>query len=135
MRTVRETRRVGAPPSAVLDFLDPATVVDMEGTFAAIDTAETDGESRVTARGGGMEVVFAFIETAEGYEYDQLGGAGPFETMQSTLTVTPEDEGSRVTVESEVSLGLPVAAISDRVAAWKRRGEIKRLLRAIEESV
>jgi hypothetical protein len=33
-----------------------------------------------------------------------------------------------VTARSAVSLGLPVPALTDRVAAWKRRGELERLL-------
>lgn len=135
MRTVAVSRRVSAPPTAVLHHLDPMTIVDAEGTFRALDLVETDEGTQVVARGGGMEVAFTFVELENGYEYEQTGEAGPFETMRTTLTVDPEDEGSRVRMESTVSLGLPVASVSDRVAAWKRKGELKRALRTIDESV
>lgn len=135
MRTVTVTGRVGSPPDAVLDYLDPMTIVDVEGTFTALDVSETDGRSEVVARGGGMEVVLEFVATDTGYEYEQRGDNGPFETMRTTLAVTPDDEGSAITMESTVSLGLPLAGISDRIAAWKRRGELKRAIRAIDEGV
>ncbi|UWG46475.1 START superfamily protein [Halanaeroarchaeum sp. HSR-CO] len=135
MRTVSATRRVGDPPASVLDTLDPMTIIDAEGTFSALDIEETGDETRVFARGGGMEVVFTFNKTDDGYEYEQLGDAGPFETMETTLVVTPADEGSLLTMDSTVSLGLPFASVTDRIAAWKRRGELKRALRAIDEEV
>jgi hypothetical protein len=51
--------------------------------------------------------------------------------MTTDLTVAAEDEGSRVTARSAVSLGLPVPALTDRIATWKRQGELKRLLDAL----
>lgn len=135
MRTVSVSRRVSAPPAAVRQHLDPMTIVDAEGTFTAVDRVESDGEVRVVARGGGMEVVFAFHETDAGYEYEQLGEAGPFEHMETTLAIAAEDEGARLTLESTVSLGLPLPAVSDRVAAWKRTGELERALSAIEDAL
>lgn len=135
MRTVTVTGRVGSPPDAVLDYLDPMTAVDVEGTFTALDVSEADGRSEVVARGGGMEVVLEFTATETGYEYEQRGANGPFETLRTTMTVTPDDEGSSITMESTVSLGLPLAVVSDRIAAWKRRGELKRAIRAIDEAV
>lgn len=135
MRTVTVTGRVGGPPAAVLDALDPMTIVDAEGTFSALDRRETDGRTQVVARGGGMEVVFEFTETDAGYEYEQLGGDGPFETMRTTLSVTPEDEGSLLRMESTVSLGLPFSGLTDRIAAWKRRGELQRAIDAIDDAI
>ena len=135
MRTVTVTRRVGAPPAAVLDALDPMAIIDAEGTFSALDREDADGATRVVARGGGMEVVFEFTETEDGYAYEQLGEAGPFETMRTSLSVTAADEGSSLTLESTVSLGLPLPGVSDRIAAWKRRGELKRALETIDEMV
>ena len=51
--------------------------------------------------------------------------------METTLTCEPENEGTRVTATSSVSLGVPPAVITDRIAAWKRRGELRRLLDAL----
>lgn len=135
MRTVTATRRVGAPPASVLDVLDPMTLIDAEGTFSALDVDEVGEETRVFARGGGMEVVFSFTRTEDGYEYTQLDEAGPFDVMETTLSVTAEDEGALLTMESTVSLGLPFATLTDRLAAWKRRGELRRALRTIDERV
>lgn len=132
MRTVSVNRQVGAPPEAVFDALDPMAIIDAEGTFTALDREAADDATHVVARGGGMEVVFEFTATENGYEYEQRGEAGPFETMETTITVEPENEGSLVTMVSTVSLGLPLESISDRIAAWKRRGELKRALEAID---
>ncbi|MFB6108620.1 MAG: SRPBCC family protein, partial [Haloplanus sp.] len=60
--------------------------------------------------------------------YTQEGAAGPFDAMETRLVVAAADEGARVTARSSVSLGLPLAPVTDRVAAWKRRGELRRLL-------
>lgn len=135
MRTVTVEGHVGAPPNAVLDALDPATIVDAEGTFSPVETREKETGIDVIARGGGMEVAFTFLETEDGYEYEQHGGAGPFETMRTTLSIAPEDAGSTIILESTVALGLPLSAITDRIAAWKRRGELRRALAAIDEAV
>lgn len=133
MRTVSVSRRVGAPPEAVFDALDPMAIIDAEGTFTAMDREDAEDTTHVVARGGGMEVVFAFTATETGYEYEQRGEAGPFETMETAITVEAVDEGSLVTMESTVSLGLPLESISDRIAAWKRRGELERALEAIDD--
>lgn len=133
MRTVSVSRRVGAPPEAVFDALDPMAIIDAEGTFTALDREAAEDATHVVARGGGMEVVFAFTPTEAGYEYEQRGEAGPFDTMETIITVEPEDEGARVRMESTVSLGLPFESISDRIAAWKRRGELERALDAIDD--
>jgi len=47
--------------------------------------------------------------------------------METWLTVAPEDEGSRVSMRSAVSLGVPLP-FADRIAAWKRAGELERAL-------
>ncbi|WP_424001827.1 SRPBCC family protein [Haloarcula salina] len=130
MRTVEESTFVLASAVRVETFLTPETVVEAEGTFAVVDVA--GDPPVVTARASGMTATFAFEERSDGYEYTQQGSAGPFEAMETTLTWTGGDDGTTVTARSSVSLGLPLAALTDRVAAWKRRGELKRLLGRIE---
>jgi hypothetical protein len=78
---------------------------------------------------------FEFEPREDGYQYRQVGANGPFEAMETTLTYAASDHGSEVTVRSAVSLGLPLAAVTDRVAAWKRRGELKRLLAGLAAAV
>lgn len=128
MREVVRTRFVAATPAELDRALTPATVIDQEGTFDVVSTEETDDGQRVVARGGGVEVVFAFTPRENGVHYRQVGEQGPFEAMETTLTYEPRDHGSEVTARSTVSLGLPLAGVTDRVAAWKRGGELDRLL-------
>lgn len=135
MREVERTAFVDATPAELERALSPTTVLDAEGTFAVVETAEADGETHVTARGGGMEVVFVFEARDDGLSYRQVGDNGPFEAMETTLTYAPRDHGSEVTVRSAVSLGLPLSPVTDRVAAWKRGGELERLLDGLAEAI
>ena len=77
-----------------------------------------------------MRLQVRFTELADGYRYEQLGGEGPFEEMTTRLTVEPQDDGSVVTARSVVELGTRVP-FADRIAAWKRGGELDRLLASI----
>jgi carbon monoxide dehydrogenase subunit G len=135
MREVTVSRFVGATRPAVERALDPATILEAEGTFSVVDTEATDDGTVVTARTTGMEAVFVFSEREDGYQYHQRGESGPFSTMETTLTLASEDEGTRVTMTSDVSLGLPLTALTDRVAGWKRRGELERALDTLTEDV
>jgi len=129
MREVEASRIVGVTPIEVRRHLSPATLIDYEGTFGVVDVSEGDGTT-VTARGGGMEVVFEFVPREDGYEYAQRGAEGPFESMSTRVTIERADGGdrgsTRVTMRSSVSLGLPLRSVTDRLAGWKRRGELER---------
>lgn len=135
MRTVEVTRRIGAPPKAVRRHVDPARLIELEGTFTVVDVTEDEDVTTITARGGGMEVEFRFEETEDGYRWEQAGEAGPFEAMEAEFSIRAKDEGSVVRLVSSVSLGLPVDAISDRIAGWKRRGELERALKQLDREV
>jgi hypothetical protein len=128
MREVERTGFVDATPDELDRTLSPSTVLDAEGTFTVVETADTDEGQRVTARGGGVEAVFVFETLSDGLHYRQVGESGPFEAMATTLTYEARDHGSDVTARSSVSLGLPLAPVTDRIAAWKRGGELERLL-------
>lgn len=136
MRTVEASRFLQAYPREVDRLLTPETVLDYEGTFTVIDVDETDGTTVVDAQAGGrlMEARFVFEDREDGLVYRQDGGAGPFEAMETEVTVAAENEGARVTMRSSVSLALPLP-FADRVAAWKRRGELKRALRRLAADV
>lgn len=131
MRTVEVSRRIAATPTEIRHQIDPARLVELEGTFTVVDITDGDDVTTVTGRGGGMSVEFRFEETEEGYRYEQAGEAGPFETMETEVALEPKDEGSIARMISTVSLGLPLSTISDRIAAWKRRGELKRALKQL----
>jgi hypothetical protein len=128
MHEVEISRFVAATRPELDRHLSPATVIEYEGTFTVVDVTDIEDGTAVTGRGGGMDVVFEFEPREEGYAYAQQGEKGPFETMRTTLSLTRENEGTVVTARSQVSLGLPAKAVTDRVAAWKRRGELERAL-------
>ena len=134
MRTVEVTRRVAALPDAVRDRLTPARLVEYEGSFVVVDEAETDDGHEVTARGSGAVVTFAFEDREDGYAWRAVGDVGPFETLETELTLRPSGTGTAVAARSSVSLRLPLPFV-DRFAAAKRRAELERALEALAEDV
>jgi len=132
MAEVSASRRLAASKPVVANHLDPRTLLELEGTFDVDEVAETEEGWRVAASATGLRAEFsvrAFADgDVEGYEYEQVGDTGPFDSMWTRLELGPEADGTTVTVDSTVDLGLPLAAVTDRVAAWKRRGELDRLL-------
>mgnify|MGYP000268302984 CR=1 FL=1 len=128
MREVEVDRFVAATAPEVERALTPDRVVEYEGSFRVLDVEERDGGTVVTAGARGLTLSLRFEPTEDGIRYEQLGEAGPFDEMWTSLSWTRENEGVRVTAHSGVSLGLPLATLTDRVAAWKRRGELKRAL-------
>lgn len=122
MREVEVSRFVQAGPAVVADVLEPATLLEAEGSFTVRDVE--DGGDRITVGGYGLELVFEFAGRADGVEYRQV--EGPLETLRTAVTYEPENEGTRLTARSEVAVGGP--GIVDRAAAWKRRGELRRAL-------
>ncbi|WP_132059252.1 SRPBCC family protein [Halorussus amylolyticus] len=135
MREVEVTRFVSAPPAVVERALTPASVVEYEGSFEVRDVEETEVGHTVTAGARGLTIRLDFEEREDGLFYRQRGESGPFDAMETEITVAPRDEGCRVTGRSSVSLGLPISGLTDRVAAWKRRGELRRALDALAEDV
>jgi len=128
MREVTAERFVAATGSELDRALSPRAVLEYEGTFAVENIEETEEGWTVTASAPGMTVTFDFARREQGIHYEQRGEAGPFDDMATTVTYEREREGSTVTARSSVSLGLPLSAVTDRVAAWKRRGELQRAL-------
>lgn len=135
MHDVELSRFVAAPPPVVERALDPAAVVEYEGSFVVRDVAESEDGWLVTAGATGLELTLWFEHHEDGVYYEQRGDDGPLDAMETRLRLASEDEGTRVTAESSVSLGLPLPAVTDRVAAWKRRGELRRALGRLAEDV
>jgi len=135
MREVAVDRFVAATPAEVERALSPADLVEYEGSFRVLEIEERDGETVVTAGASGVGVTLRFENREGGLRYEQVGDAGPFDAMWTDVAWEPENEGSRVRAASGVSLGLPLGRVTDRVAAWKRRGELKRALRRSREDV
>lgn len=132
MREVEASRFVRATPAEVRRTLTPAALVEYEGSFSVADVDErADGTTVVTAGSHGLGLALRFEDHTDGLSYTQEGDAGPFDEMETRVTVAAEDDGSRVTMWSAVSLGLPLSGVTDRLAAWKRKGELKRALDAL----
>ena len=127
MREVERTRFVRMRPRELDALLDPARIVEYEGSFSVDSATETDAGTLLTVSGPGLAFELRFEPVESGVYYTQAGESGPFEEMETWLTVAPEDEGSRVSMRSAVSLGVPVP-FADRIAAWKRGGELERAL-------
>lgn len=131
MREIEVSRFVLARPPAVHRVLSPERVVAAEGTFTVTAVEETDTGTLVTATGPGMSVPLRFESREDGLWYTAEGEVGPFDHLETRVRVTPEENGSRLTMQSTVSLNLPLP-FADRVAGWKRRRELQR---AIDELV
>lgn len=133
MKTVEASRVVDAPPGRVRHHLGPAELVENEGTFRVLDVTGGDGEWTVTASAAGaVTATFDVRKTASGYSYEQVGTEGPFDAMRTEVILEEAGEGrTEVTMRSSVSMGLPLASLTDRIAAWKRRSELERALDAL----
>ncbi|MEF8843084.1 MAG: SRPBCC family protein [Haloarculaceae archaeon] len=130
MREVEVFRFVQAPPAAVDPLLSPIGLMDAEGSFEVRDVTDTDEGTEVTVGAYGLELTFRFTEREDGLDYEQV--SGPLRTLETTVTYAPENEGTRLTARSRVAVGGP--RVLDRLAAWKRRGELRRALRAVADA-
>jgi len=127
MREVSVSRFVRATTEELQRELTPARIVQYEGSFDAT-SVEPDGDGTiVTAEKRGLSFQLRFEPQDDGFYYTQVGEMGPFEEMETWLTMKRKDDGSVVTVRSAVDLGIPLPG-TGRFAAWKRKGELKRLL-------
>jgi hypothetical protein len=127
VREVEVSRFVDAPPAVVERALSPVALLEAEGSFDVRGVEDTDTGTRVRVGGYGLELVFAFTDRPDAVEYALV--AGPLERLETTVAWLPENEGTRLTARSAVAVGGP--AVLDRLAAWKRRGELRRALAAI----
>lgn len=127
---VEVSRFVRAPPAVVQRVLSPVALVEAEGSFDVRGVEGGEGETLVRAGGYGLELLLTFEEREDGIAYRLR--EGPLDRLETVVTVTPEDEGSRVVARSTVVTGGP--AVFDRLAGWKRRGELERALDAVEDA-
>lgn len=132
MREVTASRVVDGSADELSAWLDPATIVDAEGSFTVETVDERDGETIVVASGPGLRMPFRFEDRDGTIYYTQESDRGPFAHLETWLEYDPVDaERTRVSVRSAVELAAPIP-FGDRIAAWKRRGELDRLLESIE---
>jgi hypothetical protein len=134
MREVEVSEFVLARPPAVHRALSPEAVVAAEGTFDVAGSREDEDGTAIVASAPGVTVLLRFQQRENGLAYTAEGEVGPFDHLETEVEVEPERNGSRVTMRSTVSLNLPLP-FADRIAAWKRRGELRRALDELVESV
>ena len=134
MREVEVSEFVLARPPAVHRALSPAAMVAAEGTFDVAESRDDDDGTAIVASAPGVTVLLRFQQRENGLAYTAEGAVGPFDHLETEVTVDPEKNGSRITMRSAVSLNLPLP-FADRIAAWKRRGELQRALNGLVADV
>lgn len=134
MREVTVEKFIGEPPPSIKRHLTPERVIEYEGSFEVERVETVEEATLVTATGPGLSMTLRF-ETRDGrMYYTQEGETGPFAAMETWIDVEPEHEGSRVWFTSGVELAAPLP-FGDRIAAWKRKGELKRALSSLAEDL
>ncbi|APW97821.1 polyketide cyclase [Halobiforma lacisalsi AJ5] len=151
MREVSVARTIDATERELRAWLEPARIVEAEGSFdvAAVEPADerdVDGDVNVTgeadtdstivvASGPGMQLPLRFEDRGGTIYYTQEGERGPFDHMETWIELEPTTDGRRteLRIRSSVSLAAPLP-FGDRIAAWKRKGELNRALEAAEEA-
>lgn len=134
MREVERERNVPGTPAELDRLVSPVDLVEWEESFDVLDVTEDDGEMVVTVGGTGVRLSLRFESREDGYYYEQLEDRGPFDHMETWVSVEPEDEGALVRARSAVELG-PWLPFADRVVAWKCGGELDRLLDNLDAAV
>ncbi|ELY93414.1 hypothetical protein C483_05593 [Natrialba hulunbeirensis JCM 10989] len=147
MREVTVSRTIDVSPATLQTHLDPATIVEAEGSFTVvdIDEGETAGTTTVIASGPGMQLPLEFEEREGTIYYTQAGERGPFSHMETWLEFEPaagqgksqnqqQHSHTHLTLRSAVSLAAPLP-FGDRIAAWKRKGELQRALETFAEEL
>jgi hypothetical protein len=131
MREISVSRRIDATPVEISSRFDPPAIVEAEGSFTVETVYENDDATVVVASGPGMRLPLRFEYRDDTLYYTQEGEQGPFERMETWLEFESLDSATEVTFRSSVSLAAPLP-FGDRIAAWKRKGELERALDAIE---
>jgi len=136
MRTVEVSQEFETKPSAVGRALDPTSVVEYEGSFNVLDVEDRGEDYLIVAGGSGLQMTLRFEEHEQSvfYELEEAEGQ-PLATMETTISYRGTDDGTAVTAVSEVSMGLRPAAVTDRLAAWKRKSELQRALDALADEI
>lgn len=136
MREVTASRVVDAAPEELWARLDPPAIVEAEGSFTVESVHERDDATVVVASGPGLQVPLRFEDRENGLYYTQEGDRGPFSHLETWLELEPVAAGSgtRVLMRSSVSLAISLP-FTDRIAAWKRSGELERALDEIAAEV
>lgn len=132
MREVTVSRVVDATPDELSAWADPPTIVEAEGSFTVDGVDERGDAVIVVASGPGMRLTLRFEDRDGAIYYTQEGDQGPFSHTETWIDLESAADGTRVTIRSSVSLAAPLP-FGDRIAAWKRKSEVNRLLEALAD--
>lgn len=136
MRTVTVRRFISEKPRVIDQLLDPPTIIEFEGSFEVFDIRQTNDEWWLEVGSTGLRMTLRFESLSHGYYYSQESGENqPLELMETELTYRPLNEGTEIVASSSVSMGMHPKIITDRIAAWKRKGELRRALVEIDHKV
>lgn len=142
MRTVEVSRRLPVAESAIEASLTPETVADCDAALQPVGVEpREDGTTVVSAITRGVQARFVFEPHPDGLRYLQEGDRGPFAVLETEWTHQPDGDGShddnqgRVVARSTIARGFPLATLTDRVAAWRRRRELERSLDGFVEQL
>ncbi|WP_323676012.1 SRPBCC family protein [Halorubellus sp. PRR65] len=108
MEAISMSRAYAAGPDAIEDAM-----ADLEAFMlaAGFDAVDVDGRTMHIENGVGIATIELTLELVDVDEYalayEQRDGI--FETMRTTYTVAPTDDGSEVTVRTEFALDIALA--------------------------
>ncbi|WP_204357320.1 SRPBCC family protein [Halogeometricum borinquense] len=85
--------------------LTPELMVSYEGSFVVQEVYDEGDETVVIVGAHGVRFTLQFETCEDGIRYKQAGEAGPFEAMETTVSVESADGGVTVSAQSAVSLG------------------------------
>jgi hypothetical protein len=133
MREVTVSRRIDATAVELSSRFDPPAIVEAEGSFTVDHIHDEDDATIVVASGPGMRLPLRFEYREDALYYTQEGEQGPFDHMETWLEFDEREDGTEVAFRSSVSLAAPLP-FGDRIAAWKRKGELERALEAMADA-
>lgn len=125
------SRSVDAPRAAIEAVLSPARIVEYAGTYEVRAVEEAADAVVVTAGTDELETVLEFTETGPPFVYRQRDDHGPFAAMYTSVSLAGERPVT-VTARTCFTFGLPLARLTDWLAASERRTELQRLVAGVE---
>ncbi|MGM0606008.1 MAG: hypothetical protein ACQETB_10125 [Halobacteriota archaeon] len=131
MKEIEVTADIDVPRSTVEAHLSPTAILEYADTYTVVSAADTASGEVVTVDYNDNEATFEFTRLPDGYEYTQVGSAGPFESMYTRLTIDGDAE-TRVTVFTTFTFGGTFSILKDWLGADLRRSELQRLLVNLE---
>lgn len=118
------------------DEISPVKIIEYESTYEIQDVRQTEEGWSIAATAEDLEITLKFTKLENGYAYCQEGDSGPFEKMRTAITYEEvSEEETAVVITSRFTFGLPFSVITDRIAGWSRKMELRRVLVRLEHRI